>query len=211
MIFYILGIMGSGKTMLATIYALEYSQLHPDSNIYANYHLKLPHFHYTPFMFLDFSNLHNCLIITDDFYALQNVKAFLLVMVNLSRKADIEIILTAQYYTMIPPQIRKLSNYKIECKYDKNNDILYSIKVDGNNNITFNQVKKAVEKTERIYDTREVVRFPTERNLLDEVVKYSKNQTDLDMNLELCCSNSTKRKQYLKYILNNYKLDFTYQ
>ena len=129
-----------------------------------------------------------------------------MILVNLSRKANIEIILTAQYYTMIPKQIRTISNFETECKYDKVNDILYVLQIDKNNNYDLRQVKGAVQLTKEIYNTNEVVCFPTERNIIKEIAKYSKTKADLDLNLSLYSNNASTRRRLFKSICNDYNI-----
>ena len=62
---YALGTMGDGKTLFATHYALKYNKLNPDNTIYANYHLNIKNFVYTPYMFMPLDNLHNSLVICE--------------------------------------------------------------------------------------------------------------------------------------------------
>ena len=112
-----IGKMGTGKTLGATLYAFEFAKQNPKAKIYANYKIKLKNAIYTPFMFLPFSKLSNCLIICDDFHTLRNLQSFIGVIVNLSRKKDISIIITAQYYTQIPKQIRTLVDLSVRTQY----------------------------------------------------------------------------------------------
>lgn len=199
--------MGQGKTLFTTLFALIFSQNNPNSKIYANYHLDLPNFIFTPFMFLEYSKLDNCLIICDDFYALQNLKSFIMIIVNLSRKVNLTILLSAQYYTMIPKQIRMISDFEVRCEYFKEIDYLRITRIDGDNNNFKNDFLYAVNIAKDLYDTNEVVVFPTESNMIKELVKYSKNKSDLELNLTLYSRNASTRRKLFKQICNDYNIN----
>ena len=201
MLLYALGTMGTGKTLFATNYAVDYQKRNPNNNIFANYNLKLKNFHFTPFMFLPFTKLNNCLLICDDFYALQNLQAFTSIICNLSRKMNLDIILTAQYYTMIPPKIRMLSNYEIRTKYIKSKDILLIAAKTLDGLIKPRMVKNAVKRAKNVYNTNEIVKMPSERVIIGEIERVSTNLDDLEFNLQLFSNNMRTRNRIQKEIL----------
>lgn len=200
MIQYVLGIMGCGKTLYTILYTLRWLSLNPDCKIYANLHINLPNAVYTPYMYMPYNKLGKCLIICDDFYTLANLKGFITVMVNMSRKNDITIILTAQYYTMIPPAIRKISQYEVQCQYDEISDVLLFGLIDLDGIINFNYVKDAVKLAKNIYNTNEVVSIPTLKDIAREIIKYSNSEKDYDINLELYSNSESKRNNMRKII-----------
>lgn len=200
MILDVIAKMRRGKTLFATCYALEYSKKYPNNKIFANYKLKLPNFIYTPYMFLPESELSNCLIIADDFYSLSNLEGFISLVVNKSGKLDIEIIMTCQYYTMIPPKIRLVSDYRVECKYIKEQDILFLAFIDLDNQIFLKQINNAVQIAKEIYDTYQVVERPTEKDIAKEIIKFSKNQRDIEKNIEMFTHAISKQNRIRKLI-----------
>jgi len=202
MSFYLIAPMGKGKTLFTTIFAKRYSELNPDNRIFANYHLKLPNFYFTPFMFLPLSELHNCLIICDDVYALSNVNRFTGIVANLSRKKDITIGITAQYYTMITPNLRTLLPFAIYPEFDKENKtLIYYVKEQDDLEYTEFEIENPLEYVKDVYDTTEIVLFPTEENIIDEICKFSNTLDDIDLNIELFTKNRTYKKQLKKEVL----------
>ncbi len=190
--------MGKGKTMFATIYAIEYSKKYPNHKIYANYRLNLENAVYSPCMFLPFRRLKNCLIIFDDIYSSRNLETLIGVIVNLSRKSNIEIIITAQYYTMIPKLIRTLGQ-NIIVEFDKNEKKLnmaleYSLSNDQKKYRLYT-VNNPIEIIKDIYDTNEIVDFATPSKIFEEIKKFSENAEDLELNVSLYTQD---KKQILK-------------
>ncbi len=102
--------MGAGKTLLASIVAYKYRQKYKDNTIYANYHLNLDNFVYTPYFFLPISQLENAMIIFDDISNLNLIKNLMKLIANVSRKRKLYLILTMQYYTMATRELRAISN-----------------------------------------------------------------------------------------------------
>jgi hypothetical protein len=199
MLYCIINEMGKGKTLLSTLYALMYSILYPKNKIYANYTLKLSNAVFTPYLFIPISELESCLIIADDFYALKNAKNLLGLIVNCSRKLDITVIITCQYYAMIQPIIRTLSQI-ISVDYDKEKDLLGLIIYDSSKThiITMNIVENAVERVKNIYDTKEVVKSQIDSKIKDEIVRFSHNLEDLETNISYYTSNQSVQKRWFK-------------
>lgn len=190
--------MGKGKTMFATVYAVEYSQKYPSHKIYANYRLNLQNAVYTPCMFLPFRRLKDCLIIFDDIYSSRNLETLIGVIVNLSRKSNIEIIITAQYYTMIPKLLRTLAQNVI-VEFDKNEKKLnialeYSLPNDRKKYRLYT-VNKPIDIINGVYDTNEIVDFATPSKIFEEIKKFSENAEDLELNVSLYTQD---KKQILK-------------
>ena len=207
MLMYVLGIMGSGKTLFTTGFALNFSKENPNSKIFSNYKLNtkiIKNAVYSPFMFLPFTELQNSLLICDDFDSLANLKAFTSVIGSMSRKLNLTIILTAQYYTMIPKKLREMSNYEIRTKYEKKTDKLTIVFLEPNNNITVKIIENAVKKLKGLYDTSEIVPIPLKRIIISEIVKVSKTIDDIEYNLFLYTKNESKREKLLKEICKNF-------
>jgi len=201
MILTVIGAMGSGKTLFSTLYAIEYAKNFPGNAIYANYTLKnLPNFHYTPYLFIPFSRLENALIIADDFYALKCVDTLVSVVVNLSRKRFIDLVLTCQYYTMIPPAVRRLSDALVTCQYQKPGDLLL-VRMEKFPHVLQFKVEGATRIAGNYYDTREVVPFPTDREIAGEIKKNSENEEDIERNVMMFTKNKAERKRLLEMLL----------
>lgn len=200
--------MGGGKTLFATLYAKEYSKLYPNAKIYANYHLKLSNVVFTQFGFLPFSELEKeerALIILDDFLAIKNqTSGIMQIIANSSRKLNLDIILTCQYYTMIPKSIRELSQI-VEVWYSKRYDILYVAfqKInDEAKSVEYEMYKVhgAVKLAKDLYDTKEIVAFASDMEIAKEIIKLSKTQKDIDRNVECYTQSETKRKKMRQLI-----------
>lgn len=182
---FVNGLMGTGKTLFASNYAVEYRNKYPDNYIYANYKLKLSKFTYTPFMFLNYSELDNALIIIDDIMSIKNFDNFIFIITNWSRKHNLHIILTGQYYTMFKKQTRTLAQFEVQTKYIKDSDTLLIAFIDGGEKVYYQQIKNAVKRVKDIYDTKEKVPIPNNNKLIQLVKENSKNIDDLETNLSL--------------------------
>lgn len=200
---YNIGNTGAGKTLWASLYALEWIKKHPKGHIFANYHLNLPNFNFSPNMFLDFRKLEECLILFDDISSLETIMRFTKIVANRSRKKQIELIFLAQYRTMIPKQLRAISDYKVKTKFDKYNDTLtvfMKIRDKGFKTIVYHDVIKTVKRL-NLYDTNEVVDDPTESEVIEEIIRLSKTKKDVEKNLMIYSGNKAERKSLLKEIL----------
>jgi len=207
MLMYVLGIMGCGKTLFTTGFALDFSKKNPNEKIYSNYKLNksiIKNAIYTPFMFLPFTELQNSLLICDDFDSLANLKAFTSVIGSMSRKLNLTIILTAQYYTMIPKKLREMSNYEVRTQYNKEIDELTIVFLEPNNNVKVKVIKNAVKKLKGLYNTSEIVPIPLKRIIISEIVKISKTIDDIEYNLFLYTKSESKREKMLKEICKDF-------
>ena len=199
---------GTGKTLWASLYALEWIRKHPNGHIFANYHLNLPNFTFSPNMFLDFRKLEECLIIFDDISNLEMVVRFIKVTANRSRKKQLELIFLAQYKKMIAKQLRSMSDYRVITKYNKVKDeltVIIRIREKGRKTIIYKDAVKTV-KALNLYDTNEVVDDPTESEIIEEIIKLSKTKKDVEKNLMIYSGNKAERKQLLKEILKKMNL-----
>ena len=213
MLILLCGIMRSGKTLTATAISKEYRDNNKNDKIYANYHLKLKNFIYTPFFILPFSELHDCLIIADDFFALKNSQALLETIVLLSGKNDITVILTSQYYSDFIPKIRVLANKFGFCLYLKEKDLLlvdYSHRENNERNpfdfmfeqeCNLFQFEKAVETLKDLYDTKEPVKVSTDNLIIREIINMCDNLDDIDVNVSNCFKSISKREKILNKII----------
>jgi len=205
MIYSVITPMGGGKTLFATLYALQYSEMYPQAKIYANYHLKLNQCIFTQFGFLPFSELEQserALIIMDDFLAIKNqVSGLMQIIANASRKLNLDIILTCQYYTMIPKSIRELSQL-VEVWYNKKFDILYVAFKNENSENQWDlfHVENAVKTAKDYYDTKEIVSFASNEEIAKEIIKISKNKDDINKNIEFFTQSEQKRKRMKKLV-----------
>lgn len=200
MIIMIVGSMGSGKTMLATLIAKYYSEKYPNRKIFANYQIKLPNFIYSPYMILPFSELKESLLICDDYYALQNTKGFTQVLVNLSRKNDIDIILTAQRDIMIDKTTRMLSTIILKPLFDKKRNLMIIYKQSGSKMDDyefFRYIRNPIDKIKGFYETKEIVKICYDNAIIEELKKL-KNKEDLQTNINFLYRNKKERQAVLK-------------
>ena len=195
------------------LYAI--SKQNKRKNIAANFHLysgNFPeseelyeNFNYTPFMFFSFSELEDCLICADDIYALRNLMGFYSILVNLSRKADIDILFAGQYYTQLQPKIRSLCKFQFYPNWDKETDVLHIIRVSKNNTVKRFKIRNAVKIASKYYNTKEKMPQATERKILDEILKQSKTLDDLDDNIDSYTTNSRKKQSLFKQLSVNFE------
>jgi len=215
----VIGNTGAGKTLWVSLYARRWKKKNPNGIIYCNYHLNLPDVHFTPFMVLPFEEIRDCgvkvLIIYDDVSNLDEIKRFAKMLANMSRKLRIEMIMTAQYYTMIPPNIRAIADYKIRTIYNKKTDILknYTKYRDLAGIVRLSKFKyyDAVKTViaENLYDTNEIVEEALESDKIREIIKLSKNKRDVEKNLFFLFGNKADRRRLFKIICKkmNFELD----
>jgi len=151
MIILILGKTGTGKTMLATYLALKLKK-----PIRANYHIFHPNatFQKIPVP------AKNTTLIYDDIYSIpsrfQNVLEF--IVANLSRKLDIDLILTAQRNIFITKTLREIAHSVIMCErcLKHENEFIIDTTIVENyeaKTMKFN-IPFAVAK---VYDTKEII------------------------------------------------------
>jgi len=182
---YIKGNRGSGKTLFTTNYAIEYRKKFLKNKIYANYKLNLKNAIYNPFMLLNYSELDNCLIIIDDIKGIKNFDYFTTLIANWSRKSKFHILLTGQYIRYFKKSIREMSEFEVQCKYLKKKDILLIAFINPNNKVYYQQIKNAVKRAKKIYDTFEKIPLATNHNLIEIIKKNSKSINDIEVNLSL--------------------------
>lgn len=207
MIYIVITPMGGGKTLYSSLYALEWSKIHENGKIYANYRLKLPNFTYSRFGLLPFSELEkneHTLIILDDFLALkQQVSGILQCIANMSRKLNIDLILTAQYYTFVPKSVRELGQLT-EVWYSKQSDILYVAfrKNVDNDEWEMYKIRNAVRTVKKLnlYDTNEIVAFASEAEIAKEIAEICKSVDDIKRNVEMITTSDKRRKKLMELI-----------
>lgn len=208
MIYSVITPMGGGKTLFSSLYALEWSKIHENGKIYSNYRLNLPNATFTKFGLLPFSELeqnNHTLIILDDFLALkQQVSGILQCIANMSRKLNIDLILTAQYYTFVPKSIRELGQLT-EVWYSKTSDILYVAfrKNSENEEWETYKIRNAVKIVKKLdlYDTNEIVAFASEAEIAREIATICKLDSDIKRNVEMITTSDKRRKKLIELII----------
>jgi hypothetical protein len=200
MIYSVIGAMGKGKTLFCSLMALLYSLLFPNNKIYSNFKLNLPNAIYTQLMLFSLTDLHDCMIICDDFYAMKNLENLIAVMVNLSRKNNIQIYLTCQYYSMINRMIRTLSEI-IDLDLQKKEELLFIRRIDMNRKIHYYVIDKVFSRINNLYNTNEVVEFALDSEIEKEIVNKSKNKRDLEYNIKVLIKNKYERTKLMKKLL----------
>lgn len=116
MLFLILGSLGGGKTLLATILA----ELTEKQTIFANYTIKNKKWQKFDLTLLFTEKLKNALVIIDEAYtyleartSLQLINKVMSYVLFHSRKIDIDFILTAQLISSIDKRFRKMADFTI--------------------------------------------------------------------------------------------------
>lgn len=195
---------GDGKTLAIVLKILELFKKDPTRQGYGNFHINIPNWHYTPTMFLPFDKLKHCIIAYDDVSTQEILERFIGVCANRSRKEDMHLFFTCQYYTMIPRKVRKIIDFRLFPSLDKKNDRLTLRILQQKKGMIepeiYNQVIKFVKET-KIYDTNEIVDDPTESEIIAEITRISETPRDIEKNLMIYTGNEAKRKQLYKEIV----------
>ncbi|NMC61214.1 MAG: hypothetical protein GYA51_17805, partial [Candidatus Methanofastidiosa archaeon] len=140
------------------------------------------------------------LLICDDYYALQNTKGFTQVLVNLSRKNDIDIILTAQRDIMIDKTTRILSTIILKPLFDKKRNLMIIYKQSGSKMDDyefFRYIRNQIQKVQGLYETKEIVKVCYDNAIIEELKKL-KNKEDLQTNINFLYRNKKERQAVLK-------------
>lgn len=202
-IYYLIDKMGSGKTLFATFYAFLFRMINPVAPIYANYKIDISNFIYSPYFTLPYSTIEKSLaslLIADDIKVLKNLDNFMILISCMSRKRNIDVILTGQYYTMVKKDIRTLADYRVKVNYIKETDVLEYILIDLDDNNYYYEIKDIVKTIGKKFDTNEVVSIANERKIIQEIEKFSYNIDDLESNLDLYIKNKNVYRKYLREI-----------
>jgi hypothetical protein len=224
---YITNNTGSGKTALAVYLAKKYrySKFTPITNpIYANLKINLPNVIYTPNMLLPYSTIlkGNCLVIIDDVIFLENIKPIIEILAVLSRKTDIDIIITSQYDKKdIDKKVRMLchNHIKVEIQgkkipyskmyYEKNTNLIqYIFKPDEQLPYNKKIVKDIFIKIKGLYNTNEIIPKLTDRLKKIEILKISHDIETLEFNVEMCYKDKRKQVKILKELMEIKGFDF---
>jgi len=174
-----------------------YLKPNPNRDIYANLHLAFRTAHFTPVMFLPFSQLKSCIIIYDDIDEGDTyLEGFIKTSAKRSRKEFMDLFFTCQYYTQLPRKLRKMIDFRVYPNLytdSEGRDILNIRILKKGEGLIFDQDFYAEEFYD-LYDTHEVVDDPTESDILKEIAKYSHNRRDIEKNLMIYTSNRAERK-----------------
>lgn len=196
----ILGKMGNGKTLYMSLFAKQYRKENPNNIIYSNFHLNLPNCVYSPFLFLPIDDLHDCLILADDYYNLKTMNFFISIISCMSRKMNISLLISAQRFTMIDKTLRELSDYEVKPYYDEMRDILSIVKIDIENESSFYEYENAVQTVikDKLYNTNEKVLIPIPSKIMNEIIKFSNSKDELETNVCFYTQNTRKQKSMIK-------------
>jgi len=221
---------GTGKTLASSIFALLYAELNPNNIIYANYHLNIYNnitnknvCQYVPYSLLPFSIIENgnAMIILDDFYAIKNSDFYSSILASMSRKLDLELLLTIQYYTDITKRVRNLCQKEImpeitniddKGKLTHNSELILkfynpkSLKLEKIEsipnvlNLLLNNIKtKNIYTKGNLYNTKEKVEFSIPSEVIEAIAKISNNFHDIEINAYIMYS---KNNTTLKRVIN---------
>lgn len=217
-VYYSDDIYGSGKTAFAVYHSLLFNQYNPKAYIYSNIDFnkelfelleyKTPNFVYTPYFVLPINEIKHfgtTLIIIDDIKSAEILNYLILMIGSMSRKIKLDIIITAQYYTMITRELRNLSKYKYEVMYSEIDDCLYVklVRIDNTYLETF-RIRDLKYFIFPFYRTEQVVDIVDKNRIIKEILRICKTKKDIDTNIQYIFGSnketkkSVKRKIYLK-------------
>jgi len=216
---------GSGKTAFSVFHSLYFAQLNPNAKIYSNFNYneglfkffgyKIPNFVYTPYFVLPISEIieaETTLIIIDDLKSAEILRYLITMIASMSRKVKLDIIMTAQDYTMFEAVLRRVSTYSVDLIYNEFNDKLLV-------KLIINNESKPIEFSIRdmsyyvfpYYDTKQVVSIITKSRIIKEILRLCKNKKDIDDNIEyIFGSNKTIMTEVKRKIYRKKGYDLTY-
>lgn len=202
-IYFPCGLMGKGKTLFAVNCAKSFIENNKSNIVYANFKINMERCVFSPFMFFRLADLENCLIIIDDIYALPNLVNVIQVIVNMSRKKNIFVIITGQYYAMLSKMLRSLlCNVKLQLNDDKSKMYCILYFYDDNNKIIKFEyiINHPIENVQNLYNTNEVVKIPLEEDIIREICRFSNDDKDIKTNISLYTKDKRKQKAMYKDI-----------
>lgn len=188
----IVGNTGDGKTLAMVIIFNEKLIENPEREIYGNLHLEFPNSHFTPVMFLPFSQLQSCLIAYDDIDEDETyLKGFISASAKRSRKEFMDLFFTCQYYTQLPRKLRKMIDFRVVPAINKG---IINIKIYQKKVGLISDKNYVAKDYYHLYNTYEVVDDPTESDILKEIAKNSFTPRDIEKNLMIYTGNRAERK-----------------
>lgn len=206
---------GAGKTLFSTFHASYFHELHPNAKIYANYKLQIPNFNnfiYTPYGIIPYDKLKTekevCLIF-DDIKALKNLTKFFEMVANMSRKNDFDIIFTGQYYTYLSREGRSLCDYELNIEKELDNDVLeIQLKIPNSDIVHSEFTIHHISNVFDHYDTNEIVHFPHDKNIVNEIIRLCDTVSDMESNLEIMFTQTKYNKLHKELIkLEKYQVN----
>lgn len=203
-VYYVNAIYGGGKTTFTTFHALLYHQLYPNSHIYANYIINLPKsiFHYTPVMILPLNEIINSertLIIIDDIKSLPILDFFITIIASISRKKNLDIMITGQYYTMFSRELRFLSTYEVNVEIKDN--LILQVKMIDQNDINYDFDIECIDKYVFPYfNTNQVVEIVDYDLIYQELLKFCKTKKDIVQNVAYLIKAKKEKKSMITAI-----------
>ena len=176
----ILGLQGTGKTMLMTYYA--YQEFKRGRTIYSNYHLK--GIDYIPVNTLsDIEKMRNGVFLGDELWlwvfsrtSQSKLNKEINKIIMLNRKRDMDIYYTAQRYMSVDVMLRSVTNYFIYPFLKKVNNVWklgYSIYNEIGLLLVTYVIRKPIEYWGQFYDTTE------------EISSLNSNKTGIEKGIQL--------------------------
>ncbi|HEC92885.1 MAG TPA: hypothetical protein ENI51_07855 [Candidatus Atribacteria bacterium] len=196
---------GEGKTLCVVARVFDKLRADPELQVYANFHIYLPRCHFTPYMFLPFNKLKKCMVIYDDVSNTEVLQRYTKVCANYSRKSQMELIFTGQYYTMIPKSIRSIMDFRLYPRIKGNTLYVYERR-RGKPPLRY-KYYNVFETIGQFYDTDEIVPIPTESDVINELIKICKTKKDIERNLMLYTGNKKERQRLYNIIIEKMGLN----
>lgn len=222
---YILGNTGTGKTATAMFLALLYRLLNSINIIYSNCSINIKNFIFSEFMFLPMDKIKkgNCMLIFDDYKALTSLNNYASVLAVLSRKTNIEVIFTIQYYTHITKEVRELCQLRIE-PYIKGQKLLdgsyektaslhlnfYPSDYENDNLIFSIKIENIFTLIDKMYDTNQIPEFLNEYTAIQEIANVSESFKDVYQNVQLYKKSVRDAKRIRKEVCKLMEIECLY-
>lgn len=205
-----LGKQGEGKTLTLVngVFAWQNQKRFRGRPVFANLTIKVPNFHYFPYVFLPWSlasKLHDFMVCIDDPKNTEVLLRFISILASIARKNRISCIITAQRKTFVTPDVRELltacGHVNFQPEFNEDNKIIDATIAgkmyytsDNPDDYFYFTLENAISNVAGRYDTNEIVPMVTESKLLEYVKEVSANRTDFEINCYILWGKTETRR-----------------
>lgn len=193
--------MGSGKSLLLTALIDKYDKKYPERHKFCTFPIKNIHnFELIRYGFLPISKirkLQGAFIGIDDASHYDGLEAGFKYIANESRKKDLDLAFTTQYYTQLTRNQRFLLDYDVEVNYEPDTETLKACFTNLDNEKFFLIINNCSYYYD-MYDTKYICETLLESEKYQYVINHSENLQEAEMNLSLMFKTTKFNKQITK-------------
>lgn len=200
--------MGCGKTLLLANSSFRWKRLNPTGLIMSNVTIDIRDFIYLPNLFLRWEELQGLEVPVflgiDDVKNLDVLKRFIPFIASLSRKIDLSLCITGQRRVYVTPDVREILtacgpvNFKPVLNSDDevvDGTLAMILKYDDNEyNDRIYVIKNAIKNVAGKYNTKEVVPYVTDSDIVDKILDECSNRKDCEINFTIAFGKTEARR-----------------